>query len=58
MKQNLRNDLTYRRVGDYLLPELEVPEGLKVGVWSSSFYIPRGSAAHQVTYPIKFHTGD
>ena len=33
MKQNLRNDLTYRQVGDYLLPELEVPEAPKIGVW-------------------------
>ena len=33
MKQNLRNDLTYRQVGEYLLPELEVPEAPKVGVW-------------------------
>ncbi len=35
MKQNLRNDLTYRQVGDYLLPELEVPEAPKVGVWGN-----------------------
>lgn len=35
MKQNLRNDLTYRQVGDYLLPELEVPEAPKVGMWGN-----------------------
>lgn len=35
MKQNLRNGLTYRQVGDYLLPELEVPEAPKVGVWGN-----------------------
>ena len=33
MKQNLRNDLTYRQVGEYLLPELEAPETPKIGVW-------------------------
>ena len=35
MKKNLRNGLTYRQVGDYLLPELEVPEAPKVGVWGN-----------------------
>ena len=33
MKQNLRNGLAYRQVGEYLLPDLEVPEAPKVGVW-------------------------
>ena len=35
MKQDLRNGLIYRQVGDYLLPNLEVPEAPKVGVWGN-----------------------
>ena len=35
MNKTFENGLTYRQVGDYLLPELEVPEAPKIGVWGN-----------------------
>lgn len=33
--KTFKNGLTYRQAGDYLLPELEVPETPKIGVWGN-----------------------